>query len=127
MNWDYFTFFIMGVIILLVVFLLFFFGDLPGKIARSRNHPQADAIHVCSWIGLVAGGVGWVIALVWAYTNPVGITVRPADTEIDLAKADAATLQAEISRIQAVLGTLETALANAQAAAEEVKGEGAAS
>ena len=24
-------------------------GMFPGKIARARNHPQADAIAVCGW------------------------------------------------------------------------------
>ena len=27
-------------------------GMLPGKIARDRNHPQADAISVCGWCGV---------------------------------------------------------------------------
>lgn len=45
---------------------------LPGKTARERGHPQADAISVLSWIGLLLGIVPWVIALVWAYTRPIG-------------------------------------------------------
>jgi uncharacterized BrkB/YihY/UPF0761 family membrane protein len=45
---------------------------LPGKIARHRNHPQADAINVLSWLGLlVSFGVLWVVALAWAYTQPL--------------------------------------------------------
>lgn len=113
MNWDYFTFFIMAVILALVVFLLFFFGDLPGKIARQRGHPQADAINVCSWIGLVAGGVGWVVALVWAYTKPVGITVSPTLETPDLATADKETVKAEIARLRGALAQLESQLEKA--------------
>jgi hypothetical protein len=26
-------------------------GGLAGRIARSRDHPQADAIGVCGWLG----------------------------------------------------------------------------
>ena len=33
-------------------------------------HPQADAIQVLGWIGLITLGVPWLIALVWAYTKP---------------------------------------------------------
>ena len=45
---------------------------LPGKIARHRHHPQADAINVLSWLGLlVSFGVLWVVALAWAYTQPL--------------------------------------------------------
>ena len=58
----------MAVVIWLVVLL----GPLPGKIARERVHPQADAIHVLGWIGIVTLGVAWLIALVWAYMKPVG-------------------------------------------------------
>ena len=125
MNWDYFTFFIMGVILLLVIFLIFFFGDLPGKIARQRNHPQADAINVLSWIGLAAGGIGWVVALVWAYTHPVGITVRPDLSRIDPSNADTETLRSEIARLQGVLGTFETALSNSEQAEKAADGTSA--
>ena len=107
MNWDYFTFFIIGVIVLLVVFLLFFFGDLPGKIARERGHPQADAINVCSWIGLAAGGVGWVVALVWAYTKPVGITVTPKLEPTNIDEMDTRAIKAEITDLRGKLSKLE--------------------
>ena len=45
-------------------------GTLPGKIARRRNHLQAEAINVASWLGLIMGGVLWPFALVWAYIRP---------------------------------------------------------
>lgn len=39
---------------------------LPGQIAVSRKHPQADAINTCGWLGLPTG-ILWVGAMVWAY------------------------------------------------------------
>ena len=47
-------------------------GALPGVKARENGHPQADAINILGWFGLILGGVPWVIALVWAYTLPAG-------------------------------------------------------
>ncbi len=41
-------------------------GSLPRKIAVQRNHPQVDAINAAGRIGLLLGGVGWVITFVWA-------------------------------------------------------------
>ena len=41
-------------------------GGLPGKIARKREHPHADAVNVASWIG-IATGVLWPFAFVWAF------------------------------------------------------------
>ncbi|MDH3671060.1 MAG: DUF3302 domain-containing protein, partial [Gammaproteobacteria bacterium] len=45
-------------------------GMMPGKIARSRNHPQAEAINVCGWWGVITMGILMPLAFIWAYTNP---------------------------------------------------------
>jgi hypothetical protein len=45
-------------------------GIYPGKIARQRNHPQADAINVCGWCGAITLGILAPIAFIWAYSNP---------------------------------------------------------
>ena len=45
-------------------------GLYPGKIARERNHPQAEAISVCGWWGALTMGLLTPIAFIWAYTNP---------------------------------------------------------
>ena len=43
---------------------------LPGRIARARNHPQADAITVCGWWGALTLGLLMPVAFIWAYTRP---------------------------------------------------------
>ena len=43
---------------------------LPGTLARKRGHPQAEAINVLGWVGLIAGIAPWIVALVWAFTRP---------------------------------------------------------
>ncbi len=45
-------------------------GMLPGRIARTRNHPQADAINVCGWWGVLTMGLLCPLAFIWAYTKP---------------------------------------------------------
>ena len=65
-----------GFIILVLLFLIgiWIYVELarfPGKKAHERGHPQAEAINVLSWVGLLFGGVPWLIALVWAYMKPV--------------------------------------------------------
>jgi fatty acid desaturase len=45
-------------------------GMYPGKIARARNHPQADAISACGWWGAITMGILSPIAFIWAFTNP---------------------------------------------------------
>ena len=40
---------------------------LPGKVAVQREHPQAEAIRIAGWLGIITGIV-WIVALIWAYT-----------------------------------------------------------
>ena len=64
-------------------------GFFPGKIARERNHPQADAISACGWWGAITMGILSPLAFIWAFTNPVyGLTGR-ANQEVDPAAGDA--------------------------------------
>ena len=85
---------IAGSAILAVVVL----GGLPGKIARERNHPQADAIAVCGWLGLVTG-ILWALALVWAFLRPprselaeLKQTVKQLEERVAMLSGEAANL-----------------------------------
>ncbi|MBR0819896.1 DUF3302 domain-containing protein [Bradyrhizobium liaoningense] len=60
------VFCIMPVVLAYVIYRL---GGLPGAIARARNHPQADAIAICGWMGILTL-VLWPLALIWAYLVP---------------------------------------------------------
>lgn len=65
--------FALFVLIILIVSALVFWallGMYPGKIARERNHPQAEAIAVCGWWGAITMGILSPIAFIWAYSNP---------------------------------------------------------
>lgn len=81
MALDIFALIVLAVIIAVVIWLVTLLGPLPGKIAEQRNHPQADAIRVLGWIGLITMGIGWLAALVWAYMRPVGQAAANAQME----------------------------------------------
>ena len=69
------TLIILCVLPILLAYVIYRLLSLPGEIARSRGHPQAEAINVCGWMGVVTL-VSWPIALVWAYlrsNRPIGI------------------------------------------------------
>ena len=83
---DYFTFVVLILLIVAGLAGAVFLGSLPGKIAADRGHPQADAIRVAGWLGLLTMGLFFPIALIWAYTK------RPAAEEI-------ATLRQELHRL----------------------------
>ena len=48
-------------------------GMYPGKIARARKHPQADAISACGWWGAITMGILSPIAFIWAFTSSLRI------------------------------------------------------
>ncbi|QDU88005.1 Inner membrane protein YiaW [Pirellulimonas nuda] len=69
---DYFAFVVLAVLLATGVTIIVLLGSLPGAVAKSRNHPNASAINVASWISLVTLGALWPLALVWAYSGPTG-------------------------------------------------------
>ncbi len=67
---------------LLGLWLFVEIGGFPGKKAKERNHPQAEAINVLGWLGLLFGGVGWVVAVVrGSRYRPSGAPTRVASTK----------------------------------------------
>ena len=67
---DVFTFIVIAVLLVVAMFCFMKLGELPGKIASKRSHPQADAITICGWLGVLTLGLLWPIAIIWAYTRP---------------------------------------------------------
>lgn len=74
---DIFALFVLAVLLLTVIAVIGVLGALPGRIARSRGHPQADAIAVGGWLGLLFGGVLWPLVMIWAYARSPG---QPSET-----------------------------------------------
>ena len=71
---DYFAWIVLIVLVVTALAVWVILARLPGKIARERSHPQADAINVAGWLGALAFGVFWPFALVWAFTRQGGLT-----------------------------------------------------
>jgi len=68
---DIFALIILFVLAAVVIAAFVVLGMLPGKIAHSRNHPQAEAINMCGWWGVITMGILMPLAFIWAYTKPV--------------------------------------------------------
>ena len=93
---DYFAWLILIVIVVSLVVALVMVAQLPGRIARARNHPQADAINMAGWLGLLFTlGIVWVFAMIWANTTHV------------------ADFKSELGAVKARLAELERKLVNA--------------
>ena len=64
---DILTIAVLIALVAMIGVVVAFLGMLPGKIAKSRNHQQAEAINVASWLGIITLGVLWPFALIWAF------------------------------------------------------------
>jgi hypothetical protein len=67
---DYIAFAVFALLLAVAVILVVSLGQLPGRIALKRGHPQAAAINVTSWLGIATLGVLWPLALIWAFLKP---------------------------------------------------------
>ena len=63
-------FVILVLLMLLLIWIFVKLAALPGQTAIQRGHPQAEAINVLGWVGLLLGVAPWLVALVWAYVKP---------------------------------------------------------
>lgn len=71
--------------IIVIVLFIIFVHTMPGKIARKRGNPQAEAIEILSLLGLLIFPL-WMAALVWSYMKPFTVPVAvvndpPEDTD----------------------------------------------
>jgi hypothetical protein len=67
---EIFALIVLVVLVASVLAVWAMLGMYPGKIARERKHPQAEAISVCGWWGAITLGILSPIAFIWAFTNP---------------------------------------------------------
>jgi len=107
-----------GSLFLLVFILLSFFYaviglcDVPYQIAKKRNHPQQDAIHVAGWVSLLTLHLIWPFLWIWAtlYRPGTGWGLQPS---IDSENKTAPSLEQQLSQLQNRFDKLEQTVAEA--------------
>jgi hypothetical protein len=66
---DIFAWIVLIVLVASTIAVVCIAGALPGRVARSRGHPWAQAVTVAGWITLFFGFVLWPVAMVWAFVD----------------------------------------------------------
>jgi len=92
---DIFALIVMAILLAVVIWLVVLLGSMPGDIARKRGHPQAEAISVLGWIGVITLGMSWFIAIVWAYTIP-----RNKDSDDVALEGRIKSLESQLKQLQ---------------------------
>ncbi len=73
--WDYITFATLALAGVCVVVIFVFVAGLPGRIAISRKHPDAEAVNIMGWAGFLAV-VPWIQAFIWAFKPTDIVDIR---------------------------------------------------
>jgi hypothetical protein len=102
---DYFA---LGVCLLglaLVFYTFIYIHDIPYQIAKKRNHPQVDAIHLACWLSLFTLNALWPIVFVWAIMKP-----KPIAVSLGIDDVREQALREEIAALRGELAALKSRL-----------------
>jgi hypothetical protein len=101
---DYLALVILLMCLTLVFYTFVYIHDLPHKIAKQREHPHEESIHVACWLSLFTLHTLWPLVFMWAVSHKKGEAARIViSTEGE--KPDLAT---RLAALEARLKSLET-------------------
>ncbi len=106
---DYVALGIFVTVVIVMIYLVIYIHDIPYEIAKKRNHPHRDAIHVAGWVSLFLMHVIWPFLWIWAYLYKPGKgwgieTVKLEETP---------ETEAELKELKEKLAALEAKLESA--------------
>ena len=69
---EYLALTILLVMVTFVIYLVIYIHDIPYEIAKERNHPHQDAIHIAGWVSLFLLHTIWPLLWIWTYLYKPG-------------------------------------------------------
>ncbi len=101
---DYAALVILILGLLMVFYTFIYIHDIPYQIAKQRNHPQQEAIHVACWLSLFTLEALWPLVFMWAVSKPKTPEMLPAGAgtpEADPMRERLAALEERLRRLEA--------------------------
>jgi len=74
--WDYATFATAALAGFAGVLTYIWIAGLPGRIALARHHPEAEAVKIMGWAGLLPTVLPWIQAFIWAFRPTDIVDIR---------------------------------------------------
>ncbi len=69
---DYVALGVFVTVAIFLIYLIIYIHDIPYEIAKKRQHPHQDAIHIAGWVSLFLLHVIWPFLWIWAYLYKPG-------------------------------------------------------
>ncbi|MGB5612314.1 MAG: DUF3302 domain-containing protein [Sedimenticolaceae bacterium] len=91
--WAWVTFATAGAATAAFLAFYVFIAGLPGRIAIARKHPEAEAVKMLGWAGLLPTIYPWVQAFIWAFKPTDVVDIRRFPRE------EAQVIDEEIARL----------------------------
>ena len=105
------------VMVTFIIYLVIYVHDIPYEIAKKRDHPHQDAIHVAGWVSLFLLHTIWPLLWIWAYLYKPGekflqMEVTGAGSEEQGKRLE--QLEGQVNAFSTALGELKAALTQEQ-------------
>ncbi|GIU41594.1 hypothetical protein TUM4438_06190 [Shewanella sairae] len=108
---DYFA---LGIIFFVAIFI--FYGviaihDIPYEIAKKRNHPQQDALHIAGWVSLFTLHAIWPFLWIWAtlYREDRGWGFQEVVEKEQLLESEVKGLTESVRKLEQKIAAMESA------------------
>ena len=106
---------ILIVIVIFVVYLVIYIHDIPYEIAKKRDHPHQDAIHIAGWVSLFLLHAIWPLLWIWAYLYKPGEKFL----QMEVTGAGSEEQKSRIDQLEAQVQSLSDSLNELVAASRE--------
>lgn len=108
---NYFALGILCFVVLTLFYGVIVIHDIPYGIAKKRNHPHQDAIHVAGWVSLFTLHVLWPFLWIWAtlYRPDRGWGFKQIEEEQARERSEIDELRLELEHLRQRLDAQEAA------------------
>lgn len=115
---EYFSLALSLTMMTFIIYLIIYIHDIPYEIAKKRDHPHQDAIHVAGWVSLFLLHTIWPLLWIWAYLYKPGksfMQFEVADAQSSEQDKKIAQLEKKIESMTAMLSEVKTTSAQGKA------------
>ena len=116
-------------VVIVFIYLVIYIHDIPYEIAKKRDHPHRDAIHIAGWVSLFLMHVIWPFLWIWAYLYKPGegwgtetIQIEPSEE----LKSDLKKLEELEKKVEELESRLHKVASEARSQVDEQTSKGGA-